>query len=54
MGLFELFGIRGMVAPISSFFEMVKSFRGNREDAKELSSDDVVIGDNQEKQTEEE
>ena len=54
MGLFELFGIRGIVEPIPSIIEMVKSLRGNREDAKELSSDDVVIGDNQEKQTEEE
>lgn len=54
MGLFDLFGIRGMVAPIPSFIELVKSFRGNREDAKEQSGDDVVIGDNQEKQTEEE
>lgn len=32
MGFFELFGIHGAVAPISSFIEMVKSLRGNRED----------------------
>ena len=32
MGLFDLFGISGAVAPISSFIEMVKSLRGNRED----------------------
>ena len=38
--------------PLSS--NCVKSLRGNREDAKEQSGDDVVIGDNQEKQTEEE
>ena len=34
MGLFDLFGISGAVAPMSSFFEMVKSLRGNREDKK--------------------
>ena len=35
MGLFGLLGIHGAVAPISSFFEMVKSLRGNREDKKD-------------------
>lgn len=32
MGLFGLLSIHGAVAPISSFIEMVKSLRGNRED----------------------
>ena len=31
MSLFDLLGIPGAVAPISSFIEMVKSLRGNRE-----------------------
>lgn len=53
MGLFDLFGIHGAVAPISSFIELVKSLRGNREDEKEQFSEGVVIGDNQEEQTEE-
>lgn len=49
-----LFGLFGIVSPISSFVELVRSFRGNREDVKEQSDDDVVIGDDQEEQTEKE
>ena len=30
--MLNIFGIPGAVAPISSFFELVKSLRGNRED----------------------
>ncbi len=54
MGLFDLLGIRGLVAPVSSFVELVKSLRVNREDTEEESGDDGVIGDNPKEQTEEE
>lgn len=50
MGLFELFGIHGAVAPMSSFIELVKSLRGNRVEEKEQFGKDVVIDDNQEKE----
>ena len=32
MGLFDLLGIHGAVAPISSFIEMVKMLRRNKDD----------------------
>ncbi len=54
MGLFDLFGIPGAVAPISSFFELVKSLRGNRENEKDISEENIDIEDNQEEQYEEE
>lgn len=42
MGLFNLLGIPSLVAPISSFIELVISIHGNKEDEKEMDSEDVV------------
>jgi len=54
MGMFNIFGIgANAIAPVSSFFELVKALRGNNEDEKE-QSDVFVTDDNQEEQNEEE
>ena len=52
MGLFDLFGISGAVAPMSSFTELINLLRRNKEEEKE-HSDDFVTDDNQEEQNEE-
>ena len=52
MGLFDLFGISGAVAPMSSFAELINLLRPNKEEEKE-HSDDFVTDDNQEEQNEE-
>ena len=52
MGLFDLFGIPGAVAPMPSFAELINLLHRNKEEEKE-HSDDFVTDDNQEEQNEE-
>ena len=54
MGLLDLFGISHIVAPLSSFSELVKSLWRNIEGEKKMTDEDFVTDDNQEEQTERE